>query len=258
MADWVCPGGSGCGFPQFSHAKTSEWGFKNLAVFFKSCTFNCLFCQNWHYREESLVWGQQSTDEIAESVDDRTSCVCYFGGDPSSQILYALAASKRAMERQTKGILRICWETNGSMNTPLLDKAAALSLKSGGCIKFDLKAWHEELHYALCGVSNQQTLANFEHLARYYQDRPSPPLLIASTLLVPGYIDQEEVREIASFIAALDPQIPYNLLGFYPHFAMQDLPRTSVKHAERCRKAALESGLERVKLGNAHLLGDRY
>jgi pyruvate formate lyase activating enzyme len=257
VAEWVCPGGTECGFPQFSHAKIPEWGFKNLAVFLKSCTFNCLFCQNWHYREESLTAGQQRTEAIAEEVDDRTSCVCYFGGDPTPQIHYALKASERALER-AKGILRICWETNGSMNPQLLDKAAALSLESGGCIKFDLKAWHRELHYALCGTGNEQTLANFEQLAEYIPKRPSPPFLIASTLLVPGYIDEAEVREIASFIASLDPYIPYSLLGFCPHFEMQDLPRTSARHAERCRKAALDSGLKRVKIGNVHLLGDSY
>jgi pyruvate formate lyase activating enzyme len=202
--------------------------------------------------------GRQSTNEIADRVDSKTSCVCYFGGDPTPQILYALDASRKAVKTRPNSILRICWETNGSMSAHLLEQAASLSLESGGCIKFDIKAWHEELHYALCGVSNEQTLSNFANLAKYNQERSSPPFLVASTLLVPGYIDEEEIRNIASFIASLDPGIPYSLLGFCPHFEMQDLPRTSIKHAERCRKAALESGLERVKIGNIHLLSDSY
>jgi len=28
-----------------------EYGFYNLAVFYGTCNFNCLFCQNWHFRE---------------------------------------------------------------------------------------------------------------------------------------------------------------------------------------------------------------
>jgi pyruvate formate lyase activating enzyme len=47
-------------------------------------------------------------------------------------------------------------------------------------------------------------------------------------------------------------------LGFHPQFYMQDLPRTSREHAERCLKAAQSSGLKRVRIGNVHLLGDRY
>lgn len=144
------------------------------------------------------------------------------------------------------------------MNEKLLEKAGELSLQSGGCVKFDLKAWHEEVHVALCGVSNQQTLSNFKQLAARIAERPDPPFLVASTLLVPGYIDEEEVSNIAGFIASLDPNIPYSLLGFHPQFYMQDLPATSQGHAERCLKVAREAGLKKVKIGNIHLLGNAY
>jgi len=131
---------------------------------------------------------------------------------------------------------------------------ADLSLNSGGCIKFDLKAWSEELHIALCGVSNKRTLENFQLLAGYISKRHSPPFLVASTLLVPGYVDAEEVSKIASFVASLSPDIPYSLLAFHPQFMMDDLPTTSRQHAQRCLEAAKRQGLKRVKVGNLHLL----
>ena len=62
-------------------------------------------------------------------------------------------------------ILRICWETNGAMNRALLRSMADLSIDSGGCIKFDLKAHEPSLHRALCGVDNARTLENFSYLA---------------------------------------------------------------------------------------------
>jgi pyruvate formate lyase activating enzyme len=258
VADWVCPGGTGSGYPQFSHAKAMERGYKNLAVFFKSCTFNCLFCQNWHFREESLHRGDSPPEAISDWVDEKTSCICYFGGDPTPQLTYAIHASKLALEKKKGDILRICWETNGGMNEKLLDKISDISLRSGGCVKFDLKAWSEKIHMALCGVTNSRILSNFERLAERVPERYDPPLLIASTLLVPGYIDEEEIGKIAQFIAALNPDIPYSLLGFHPQFYRQDLPRTSLEHAERCLKAARKAGLKRVKIGNVHLLGDPY
>jgi pyruvate formate lyase activating enzyme len=144
------------------------------------------------------------------------------------------------------------------MNEKLLDEAADISLKSGGCVKFDLKAWSEEIHIALCGVSNSRTLSNFKRLALRVSERQNPPLLIASTLLVPGYIDEEEIGKIAQFIAALNPDIPYSLLGFHPQFYMQDLPRTSLSHAKKCLQVARNAGLSRVKIGNIHLLGNQY
>jgi pyruvate formate lyase activating enzyme len=78
--------------------------------------------------------------------------------------------------------------------------------------------------------------------------------LVASTLLVPGYIDEQEVKAIASFIAELDPNIPYALLGFHGSFLMTDMPATSLKHAEACLEAAKTAGLKRVRLGNVHIL----
>jgi pyruvate formate lyase activating enzyme len=163
-----------------------------------------------------------------------------------------------ALEKKEGEILRICWETNGSMNETLLDEAADISLRSGGCVKFDIKAWSEEIHIALCGVSNQRTLSNFKRLSTRLSQRPDPPLLIASTLLVPGYIDEEEIENIARFIAGLNPEIPYSLLGFFPQFFMSDLPKTSLGHAESCLRVAQNAGLKRVRIGNVHLLGNLY
>ncbi|MBM4446857.1 MAG: radical SAM protein [Chloroflexi bacterium] len=258
VADWVCPGGTGSGYPDFAYCPGPEHGYNNLAVFYQACSFDCLFCQNWHYRSAAIKQDWVSPLELAGAVDDRTSCICYFGGDSTPQLPHALRASRLALDRNKGRILRICWETNGSMHPALLKQAAKLSLDSGGCIKFDLKAWDEKLHIALCGVSNKRTLDNFSLLAGYARKRPEPPFLIASTLLIPGYIAEQEVSNIAKFIASLDPNVPYALLAFHPDFLMTDSPTTSLQHAERCLKAAKEAGLCRVQLGNVHLLRNEY
>ena len=254
VADWVCPAGTGAGYPDFAYRRGVEYGYKNLAVFYQACSFDCLFCQNWHYRR--LVSSQKwvGASKLAEAVDDYTACICFFGGDPTPQLPHAIYASRLALKKNEGRILRICWETNGSMHPALLRQMAELSLNSGGCIKFDLKAWSEEIHIALCGVSNNRTLDNFRFLAGYIKRRPSPPLLVASTLLVPGYVGKEEVAGIAAFISSLDPDIPYALLAFHPDFLMTDLPTTSKQQAMECLEAATAAGLSRVRLGNIHLL----
>ncbi|MBC7189306.1 radical SAM protein, partial [Candidatus Aerophobetes bacterium] len=258
VADWVCPGGTGEGYPHFSHTKGPEYGYKNLAVFYYGCSFNCLFCQNWHWRENIKKIKPISPAELLEAIDTHTSCICFFGGDPSSQITHSLKVAELAREKFKGKILRICWETNGCMSERFLDRMAKISLESGGCIKFDLKAFNENMNIALCGVSNRKTLENFRYLSSFFKKRKEPPLLVASTLLVPGYITEEEVAQIARFIASLDPSIPYTLLAFHPHFYLHDLPTTSRNHARNCFKIAKEAGLERVKIGNIHLLSDAY
>jgi len=79
------------------------------------------------------------------------------------------------------------------------------------------------------------------------------PVLTASTLLIPGYIDEKEVEDIARFIAEIDQRIPYTLLAFYPQFKMNDLPTTSRLQAMKCLKIA-NKHLENVRIGNIHLL----
>lgn len=242
VADWVCGG-------------SSRRGFHNLAVFYEACTLDCLFCQNWHFRRRRPeAGGFLSAEQLAEAANERTWCVCFFGGDPAAQMPHALAAGQALARRG----IAVCWETAGTSHPKLLDRAVELSLATGGCIKFDLKAYDPALYRALTGASNEAVFENFARAAARFRERPEPPLVVASTLLVPGYVDAAEVGRIARFIATLDPDIPYALLGFAPQFVMDDLPPTSLRHAEEAEREARAAGLRRVRIGNRHLLGSDY
>lgn len=252
---FACPGCSRVGYPDYSHKRGTEHGFKNLAVFYGACTFDCLFCQNWTYRNNTVSQSPtMSAQELASKMDEKTSCICYFGGDPTPQIDHAIETSKIATQRED--ITRICFETNGSMTKPALRRIAEIVYDSGGCIKFDLKTWHEELNYALCATSNKQTLSNFRWLVEYGNKRGDwgIPFLVASTLLVPGYVDSEEVKGIAGFLAGLDESTPYSLLAFHPSFRMTDMTTTTRKQTYDCLEAAESQGLKRTNIGNIHLL----
>jgi pyruvate formate lyase activating enzyme len=251
VADWVCPG----------HLYR---GKHNLAVFYASCTFDCLFCQNWHYRQADPTQVQAdngvtclSAVELAEAANARTFCVCYFGGDPTSQMPHALASARALAKRGAV----VCWETAGNSHPKLLDQALELSLSTGGCVKFDLKAFDDRLHQALTGASNRRTLDNFRRAAARFDERRSlddPPPVVASTLLVPGYVDADEVGCLARYIADVEPRVPYALLAFAPNFYMSDLPATSVTHAREAEAAARAAGLQNVRVGNIHLLSRAY
>lgn len=256
VADWFCPGGTGAGYPKYSSCPGPERGYTNLAVFYHACNFNCLFCQNWTFKKATFKGAKVPARELAAAVKPNTGCICYFGGDPTPQLPQALAAARLAREqaRAQGRRLRICWETNGAMQTEWLKPLVASCLDNGGIIKFDLQAFSEEIRLALTGVSNRQTLKDFAALAARLQERPEVPLLCASTLLVPGYVDLEEIHGLARFIARLNREIPYSLLGFYPQFYLDDLPVTSRDFACQARKTALAAGLKNVHLGNLHLL----
>ncbi len=257
VADWVCPGCTGKGYPKYSYCNGPEIGYYNLAIFYCACNLDCLFCQNWFYREElkelnSVV----SNEELLKTINQKVSCICFFGGDPAPQMVHALSFANLALENK-KGILRVCWETNGLMNKKFLEKAVEISLISGGNIKFDIKAYDKVLYKVLTGVDNKQLFKNIKIAAKRFEEREEVPLVVASTLVIPGYIDEEEIRKIAKFLAKINPKIPYRLLAFYPHYLMNDLPPTSKEHMMKCYYAAKQE-LENVSIGNYWLLGNYY
>lgn len=194
-----------------------------------------------------------SAEELAKRGDETTACPCFFRGDTSPQMGHALAAASRVLRRFRRRPSRICWETNGGMNPGVLRHVARRSLDSGGTVKFDLKAWDARLHEALRGADNHRTLENFRWLAEFGRRRGAPPLAVAGTVLIPGYVD-----EVGPSPDSSPRSIPHSLLGFHPQFFMSDLPATSRAHANRCERAARETGLANVRLGNRHLLSDAY
>lgn len=227
-------------------SRSSERGY-NLAVFFYGCNFDCLFCQNYSHKYIDKA-PKMKMSEFVDQVksNEEIKCICYFGGSPEPQLPFALKASEEILKTRK---VKICWEWNGCGDPKLVEKAANLSFKSGGTIKFDLKAFNSNLSITLSGVSNGKAYKNFEVVADQYKE-----VITATTLLVPNYVDRKEVEKIARFIADIDHGIPYSLLVFHPAFCMLDMPITPRKQVEECYNTARRY-LNRVNIGNKYLLG---
>ena len=99
---------------------------------------------------------------------------------------------------------------------------------------------------------------NVKIVAQMAEQRREIPLLVISILLVPGYVDEVEVRGIVEYIASIDPETPVIFLAFHPDHLLKDLPPTSISHARKAIEIAHEAGLKRVYIGNEWLLGDYY
>ncbi len=73
-----------------------------------------------------------------------------------------------------------------------------------------IKAYTEEKHIECTGVSNKTILENF---IRAYDKGIK---LKANTVFIPDFIDYEEIEKIAKFIASIDNEIPYHIIGYIP------------------------------------------
>ncbi len=232
----------------------------SYAAFLYGCTFNCLFCQNASHKSFSdnyLIDVETLANQIYKNK--KITCICYFGGTPEAQLPFSINLASMILEKIKKEgktrKFRVCWEWNGSGNQDLVEKCMQIAIVSGGNIKFDLKSFNEKLNLALCGVSNTRTLDNFIFLAKnYFGTRKKMHELSACTLLVPGYVNHEEVELIAKFISEIDDTIPYSLLIFHGDYQMKDLPITPRKQAFKCLEIA-KKYLKNVNLGNKFLLG---
>jgi len=218
----------------------------NLAVFYYGCNFDCLYCQNWEHKLIDRGEVVSLEEMVERAMLERIKCICQFGGSPEPQLPFAIRFSEEVLKRRE---IMVCWEWNGAGKEDLVLKAAKLSHDSGGTVKFDLKAWNDNLHRILTGRSNKQTLKNFENIF----DR-HPDVISATTLLVPYYVDEEEVECIARFIASLSDEIPYSLLVFHPDYRLSDMPVTPREQVRKCYNAA-KKYLKRVYVGNVYLIG---
>ncbi|MFX1490765.1 MAG: radical SAM protein [Promethearchaeota archaeon] len=257
---YFCPGGTGIGYPQWAKKPRAEFGFSNLAVFFYGCSLDCLFCQNVSHKQIS----QGTSIELEAFLkvieqNEKITCICYFGGSPEPQLPFTLQVMEACKTRFKNRLLRQCFEMNGHGNSKLMKKMGKYVEETGGIIKFDLKAYSDSIYRALCGVSKKPSFENFEMLSDTLSfDEKNYPPLMATTLLVPHYIDEDEVTQIARFIKELNqPSIEYSLLIFHPCHLMSDLPVTPLEQAQRCYDAVKQELGKRPHIGNINLLSGR-
>ena len=110
-------------------------------------------------------------------------------------------------------------------------------------VAFGLKAFDEELHIDYTGHSNKLILQNFKRIF----DSGVP--MLAETVVIPGYIDADEIEKLAKFIASIDPGMLYHL-DAYSKVADNPWPRATIEDVERAAAAAGKY------LTNVHFLRD--
>ena len=257
---YFCPGGTGAGYPKWALKPRAEYGYSNLAVFFYGCSLDCLFCQNVSHKQiaQGTPIGLEEFISVIEQ-NSKISCICYFGGSPEPQLPFTLKLMEECKTRFGNRLLRQCFEMNGQGNPSLMKKMGKLVDQSGGIIKFDLKAFSEPVYKALSGVSKKACFDNFTMLANTlnFEKKDYPPLM-ATTLLVPHYVDEHEVTQISRFLKNLNiPSIEYSLLIFHPRHLMRDLPFTPLEQAQRCYDAVKRELGRPPHVGNIGLLSGR-
>ncbi len=72
-----------------------------------------------------------------------------------------------------------------------------------------------------------------------------------TTLVIPGFNDSEdELLNIARFIASIDPAMPWHISRFHPDYQFTESAPTPLKILEKARDIGICEGLHHVYIGN--------
>ena len=212
-----------------------------LSVGSFGCNLRCPFCQN---HEISMagdsgiptveVSPEQLAAKAAELVPHGNTGVAYTYNEPLIGYEYVRDCAALVHEQGMVNVL----VTNGTVEVepwrallPLID-AANIDLKGF------TPAWYRRLGGDLETVKRSIALAaEWCHVE-------------VTTLLIPGENDsEEEIRELARWLASISPEIPLHLSRFFPQYQMVDRLPTPVEQVYRLAEAAQEY-LSHVYTGN--------
>jgi pyruvate formate lyase activating enzyme len=109
----------------------------------------------------------------------------------------------------------------------------------------DLKSFRDDYYRKVCGGRLAPVLKSIEGMKKLNI------WIEVTTLVVPGQNDsEEELKEIANFLAGLDPSIPWHVSRFHPQYKMEDLESTPLERLNKAYDIGKVAGLRYVYLGN--------
>jgi pyruvate formate lyase activating enzyme len=219
-------------------------GSSSFSIAAVGCNFTCAFCQNSDISQYPLDTGRITGDEllpeavVSAALQSGCKSISYTYTEPTIYLEYALDTAVLAKE---KGLFNNMI-TNG-YTTP---EVIASDLKGSiHAANIDLKAFTENFYRKLCSAR----LAPVLDAIQDYHDNGI--WIEITTLLIPGENDSdEEMRDIASFISSISPDIPWHISRYYPRYKYDSAPPTPIKTIERAREIGLSEGLNFVYSGN--------
>lgn len=219
-------------------------GTRSYSIATVGCNMQCQHCQNadisqYPHSHDGEVAGTQLTPAqvVAKAVASGSASIAYTYTEPT---IFAEFAQDTARLAREKG-LRNVFVSNGFMTEA---SAAALADVLDGD-NIDLKSFSDRFYRKVCKGRLQpvlDTIMRMKKLGVWVE---------VTTLLIPGLNDSdEELHDIAQFLNATGPEIPWHVTAFHPTYKLLDRPPTPLATLRRAREIGLAAGLRHVYTGN--------
>ncbi len=215
-----------------------SWSFATVG-----CNFTCVFCQNADIAQMPRDYGRIAGNEISprdiveRAVESGCRSISYTYTEPTVFYEYA---EDTALAARAAGLKNV-FVTNGYM-TPEAVQAMSIWLDAANV---DLKAFSREFYKTYCGADLDKVMESITALHH------AGIRLEITTLLIPTLNDDESsLRELAGFIAALSPDIPWHISRFHPAYHLTRVPPTPLATMKKAQAIGREAGLRYIYLGN--------
>jgi pyruvate formate lyase activating enzyme len=193
------------------------------------CNLKCSFCQNHSIsmertredRKDPFLTGRRRwvyippenlVEKALDLVSEGNIGIAYTYNEPLISYEYVYDCSRLAHEKGLKNAL----VTNGYISRePFLELLPYID-----AINIDLKSFRDEFYTKICGGSPQYVKNTIEAAAESCH-------VEVTTLIIPGLNNSpDEMKELAAWLASINPEIPLHLSRFFPNYRMLDRPPT--------------------------------
>lgn len=212
-----------------------------LSVGPNGCNLSCKNCQNWTISQAKQPTTYVEPERLIEITIERQSAgIAYTYTEPFIWFEYLYDTAKLAHER---GLYNVCI-TNGHINPEPLEEL----LPFIDAVNIDVKSIKPEFYRRVCKGKLDAVLDTVETCVK------AGVHVEITNLLIPGLNDSdEEIHELASWIAGLSKSIPFHISRYFPQYKM-DIAATPIKSLKRAYSIAREY-LDFVYVGNAQIEG---
>jgi len=216
-------------------------GTQSYSIAAMGCNFRCLHCQNWSISQvrKDIIEGEKVSPErvVQAALHSGCSSISYTYTEPTIYFETAFEISRLAQQKGLKNV----FVTNGYLSSEALHYIAPYL----DAANIDLKAMSDKFYREICGARLEPVL---ECIRQYYE---LGIWIEITTLIIPGYNDkEEELAQIAQFIADIDQGIPWHVTAFYPTYQLNDASPTPLSTLRRAYQIGKEKGLYYVYQGN--------
>ncbi|MGC8793362.1 MAG: AmmeMemoRadiSam system radical SAM enzyme [Bryobacteraceae bacterium] len=207
------------------------------------CDLHCPYCQNWVTSQAlrdpeagSSLWATTPEQLVRQATALGASSIVSTYNEPLITAEWAVAIFKQA---RPAGLLT-GFVSNGNATPEALEYLRPwLDL-----FKVDLKSFRDRNYRALGGrlAPIQDSIERIHRMGFWLE---------VVTLVVPGFNDSdEELRDIANFLARLSPDIPWHVTAFHPDYKMTGAGATPRETLIGAARIGREAGLNYVYAGN--------